>query len=284
MGNILVFVAAIAWSTAGIFTRIISTDFPTTLFWRSLTGGFSVLLIYFLVSTPPERRRLLLLTKGELIIAVLITAGMLCFIASFFYTTVANVSFIYGVMPLSTLVLSVIILKEKADSTALVCCVLSMFGVIFIMWGVKDLNDKLGLLLAFGMTFFMASITIATKYYPSAEVAKSTYLSAFLCALIVYPFSSPVEMFSHDYFWLSIYGITNVGLGFGVYLLGVSRTTATSAALIGLTEIPLAPLLAWVLFSEKIDTHTLIGGSVIMLATLLYLTRSAQYKDCRSRS
>ena len=61
MGNILVFLAAIAWSTAGLFTRIISTDFPTTLFWRSVTGGLSVLLIYYLVCSPAKRHRIFLL-------------------------------------------------------------------------------------------------------------------------------------------------------------------------------------------------------------------------------
>lgn len=271
MGNILVFLAAISWSTAGLFTRIVSTDFPTTLFWRSLLGGLCVLFIYCLISSPLKRRRVLLFSKGELVIGILVTAGMLCFIASFFYTSVANVSFIYGLMPLSTLLLSVIILKEKASAVALGCCLLSMLGVAFIMWGIKDVDDKLGLLLAFGMTFFMASLTIATKYYPSAEVAKSTYLSAFLCALIVYPFSSHVEAFSSDFFWLTAYGVTNVGLGFGVYLLGVSRTAAISAALIGLAEIPLGPIWTWIFFAEEVGLRTIAGGAIIMTATISYL-------------
>ncbi|MDB4837856.1 DMT family transporter [Marinomonas sp.] len=271
MGNFLVLLAAIAWSTAGLFTRVVSTDFPTTLFWRSLFGGLCVLLIYYVISSPGKRRRVLLFSRGELVIAIAVTAGMLCFISSFFYTSVANVSFIYGLMPLSTLVLSILILKETTNKTSLLCCTVSMLGVAFIMWGVKDASDKLGLLLAFGMTFFMALLTIATKYYPSAEVAKSTYLSAFICTLIIWPFSSQSDISVHDYYWLIAYGLTNVGLGFGVYLLGVSRTTAISAALIGLTEIPLAPILAWLLFSEVVSLRTLSGGAIIMLATVIYL-------------
>lgn len=282
MGNILVFVAAISWSTAGLFTRIVSTDFPTTLFWRSLLGGLCVLIIYCLVSSPVNRCRMFLFSKGEFIIGMLITAGMLCFIASFFYTTVANVSFIYGLMPLLTLFLAVVVLKEKSNALALSMCLLSTIGVAFIMWGIKNVDDQLGLLLALGMTFFMASLTVATKFYPSAEVAKSTYLSAFLCAIVVYPFSSPIDAFSNDYYWLTAYGVTNVGLGFGVYLLGVSRTTAISAALIGLIEIPLGPVWTWVLFDEYVSIRTIVGGTIIMVATIVYLTFAQPGKQAAS--
>ncbi|MEZ8042292.1 MULTISPECIES: DMT family transporter [Vibrio] len=278
MGNVMVFFAALAWSTAGLFTRIISTDFPTTLFWRSLFGGICVLFIYYFISTPIKRRRMLIFTKGELIIGIIVTAGMICFIASFFYTTVANVSFVYGLMPLSTFVLSVIFLNEKINKTTLFCCIISMLGVVFIMWGTTDIDDKLGLLLAFGMTFFMALLTIIAKYYPTAEVAKSTYLSAFLCALIVYPFSSHINGFSSDYYWLVAYGVTNVGLGFGVYLIGVSRTTAMSAALIGLAEIPLGPFLVWAFYAEEVGLRTIIGGTIIMMAAIMYLVSNRTVK------
>jgi len=284
MGNLMVLLAAISWSTAGLFTRIVSTDFPTTLFWRSFMGGLSVLLIYYLISSPSKRRRMLLFSKGELIIGILVTAGMLCFIASFFYTSVANVSFIYGLMPLLTLVLSVIILKDRANTISLFCCLLSMFGVALIMWGIKNIDDQLGLLLAFGMTFFMSSLTIATKYYPSADVAKSTYLSAFLCTLIIYPFSNNVGAFPNDYFWLTAYGVTNVGLGFGMYLMGTSRTTAISAALIGLAEIPLGPILTWIFFSEEVGLRTITGGSIIIISTIIFLVYNQLDKRSLTKS
>ena len=49
LGALFVLVAAIAWSTAGLFTRVVATDVPTTLLWRSIFGGFSVLVISFAV-------------------------------------------------------------------------------------------------------------------------------------------------------------------------------------------------------------------------------------------
>ncbi len=42
-GVVLIVLAALSWSTAGLFPRLVSTDVFTTLFWRSLLGGITVL-------------------------------------------------------------------------------------------------------------------------------------------------------------------------------------------------------------------------------------------------
>ena len=46
IGMVLVAIAALSWSTAGLFTRVITTDIPTTLFWRSVFGGLAVMHIH----------------------------------------------------------------------------------------------------------------------------------------------------------------------------------------------------------------------------------------------
>ncbi len=274
LGIFLVFLAAMAWSTAGLFTRVVTTDAPTTLFWRSLTGGLCILAIY-IFSRRTQRaatsRRAFRFSRGECVIALLSTLGMLCFISSFFYTTIANVSFVYGTMPLVTFALAFFILREKASLLSFTACALCAAGVAIILWGAQEFDDRVGILLACGMTFFMASLTIAAKYFPDADVIKTTYLSAFLGALLTAPFSSFGATPALDYFWLALYGFTNVGCGFGIYLMGVQRVTAVTAALVGLTEIPFAPVWAWLLFREEPGVNAVIGGAIILLATTAYL-------------
>jgi len=80
-----VLVAALAWSTAGLFTRIVATDIPTTLFWRSAFGGVCVLLIYVGIKRSRNFRHLTRFKFGELIIALLSASGMICFISDFFH-------------------------------------------------------------------------------------------------------------------------------------------------------------------------------------------------------
>ena len=284
-GILLVLLAALAWSTAGLFTRVVTTDIPTTLFWRSLLGGFCVLAIYLYIQHSQAEtkqnhsrqnhiatlREAFHFSRGEVVIGVLSTCGMIFFISSFFYTTIANVSFVYGAMPLVTFILALIFLKTKVDLISILSCVLCVVGAAIIVGGAQNFTDKFGIFLAFSMTFFMASLTIAAKYFPSANAVKATYFSAFLGAAVTFPFSTFVGTLPLDYFYLFLYGFFNVGLGFGVYLLGVQKVTAIAAALIGLIEIPLAPVWAWLLFREDPGANAIIGGVIILLATIVYI-------------
>ena len=280
-GPILIFIASLSWSTAGLFTRVVTTDIPTTLFWRSLMGGLCVFVI-----TMATRRRgnpvaTFRFNRGEVTIATLSTAGMVCFISSFFYTSIANVSFVYGTMPLATYALSLLVFRETPHLVPTVCCLIAANGVAVMSFGNTALTDHLGVALALGMTFFMAALTVATKFFPNADTLKATYLSAFLGALIMIPFTSFQTVTSTDYAWLSLYGLVNVGLGFGVYLLGVGRVTALAAALIGLAEIPLAPIWAWLFFGETVNSMIVFGGLMILTATIAYLVR---FEDRRRKS
>ena len=100
----LVFIAALSWSTAGLSTRVVSTDIPTTLFWRSFTGGLCVLAVYIILDRTADLRKLFKIGIGEAVMAVVNAIATICFIASFFHTTIANVVFVSGTMPLITFV------------------------------------------------------------------------------------------------------------------------------------------------------------------------------------
>ena len=278
-GVLFVLVAAISWSTAGLFTRVVSTDIPTTLFWRSLFGGFCVLAIAMAMQKSAKIRPAFHFTLGETVIAGLSAAGMICFISAFFHTNIANVAFVYGTMPLVTFVLCIVILGTRPDIVSLGCCVLSATGVVVMTSGNSLPSDFLGIGLAFGMTLFMASLTVAAKFFPDADSAKATYLSAFLGALFTAPFTTFGNTIFADYFWLILYGFLNVGVGFGVYLIGVKRVSALVAALVGLIEIPLAPVWAWLLFEEQVNLSVLLGGLVILTAAVIYIVHSSKQKN-----
>lgn len=271
-GPLLVLIAAVAWSTAGLFTRVVSTDIPTTLFWRSLSGGLCVYAVYCLWERGQSLADSLHFSLGEAVTAVLSTCGMICFIAAFFYTKIANVSFVYGAMPLITCVLAYFVTGTAITRLGLGASLLSAVGVFFMIWGASDLSDYAGLFLAFGMTLFMAALTVSAKYFPGCNMIKTNYLSAFLGALAMLPFATFYEVIPQDYLWLSLYGIVNVGLGFGLYLIGVSRTAALTAALISLSEVPLAPIWAWLLFDEHVSAETVFGGALIVAAAAAYIT------------
>lgn len=278
-GYTLVIIAALSWSTAGLFTRVVSTDIATTLLWRSVFGGLAVMLIHYGLSRDKGLKDLFRFSTGEVIIAGVSAIAMTCFISAFFFTSIANVAFVYGAVPLVTMVLAWLLLHETPTSVGIIAAVGSAVGIGVLAWGGQSFSDFVGLGLALLMTIFMAAITVLAKYYPSANSSKCAYLSAYLAVFVVAPFSTGFAVSTLDFTWLALYGLVNVGLGFGVYLAGVSRIPALAAALLGLLEIPLAPVWAFMLFDEDLGLKTLFGGALVVIASLIYILGTARRRN-----
>lgn len=283
IGVVFVLVAAISWSTAGLFTRVVTTDIPSTLFWRVIFGGACVLFIFLAVRRPKHLNEIWHFRLGEAVVALFSALGMMCFISAFFHTSIANVSFIYGAMPLVTMLMAWLILRDAITPTAIITTLFSCLGAAILVWGGQNFNDLLGIALAFLMTLFMAGMTVSAKFFPEVDAVKVAYLSAFMAAAFMLPFATLFPVSLQDMAWLGLYGIANIGLGFGVYLLGVARIPALAAALIGLSEIPFAPVWAYLLFDEQPTAAILIGGSLILAASIIYIVSAGKKSSRVSR-
>jgi drug/metabolite transporter (DMT)-like permease len=276
LGVALVAGAALSWSTAGLFPRLVSTDVFTTLFWRSLLGA-TVLLAQALLNKRHDLSSLWRLTQPEMWMALASTGAMVCFIAAFFYAPVADVVFIYSAFPILTLLLSALLLRTAVHRIDVLCTVAVVGGMGLIVWGRSSLHSLLGAGLSLLATLLFALITIGIKRHPQAEMVKVTYVGTFIAALAMAPFSNFGNTSTHDLVWLWLYGLLNVGAGFGLYLLGVRRLKAVLASLVCMIEIPLAPLWVYVFFGEVVSQQSLAGGAVIVLAVLVNVLGSGRH-------
>jgi drug/metabolite transporter (DMT)-like permease len=278
-GALLIVLAALSWSTAGLFPRLVSTDMPTTLLWRSALGGLTVLVMYAVLQREAGVASLWRLTRAEIIMSFLGAAAMISFVAAFYFAPVADVVFIYGAFPVVTLLLSALLLKQPVRAWDMACSVVVALGVAIILGGQPSLKNVFGTLLSFCATVLFAVMTVGIKRYPQAQMVKVTYAGAALSALIMVPFSDFQHTSAHDMAWLWLYGFLNIGVGFGLYLLGVRKIKAVLASLICMLEIALAPLWAYVVFGDSVRSASLMGGTVIVLAVAANLLLSGNQGD-----
>lgn len=271
MGCGLLSLAALSWSTAGLFPRLVSTDVFTTLFWRSLLGGISVLMIHLAILKRPDSRPFWQTNGSEKIMACCSAMAMIFFIAAFYYASVAEVVFVYSAFPILTVVISAVLLGTSVRRIDVVSTCLVITGVVIILRGQASLQGGLGTQLSLGATVLFALLTIGIKRYPDADMVRVTYIGAFMSAAAMWPFSNFTDTTISNTAWLWLYGFLNIGVGFGLFLLGVRHINATLAALICMIEIPLAPLWAYMLFDETVAVQTLVGGAVIVSAVLVNL-------------
>jgi hypothetical protein len=102
-GIALVVAAAVAWSTAPFFTRLLSFDSWSILFWRGLFGAAMIAAILVLLAGLERPARIHADGQKRLLVASLSAVGMVCFIPCLQLTSVSNVAIILATGPSSPL-------------------------------------------------------------------------------------------------------------------------------------------------------------------------------------
>ena len=92
VGIALVTAAAVAWSTAPIFTRLLPFDSWTILFWRGLFGGSFIVALLLTTQGRTVFRDIARMGVSGWLVAALSTLGMVAFIPALQLTSVANVA------------------------------------------------------------------------------------------------------------------------------------------------------------------------------------------------
>ena len=90
-GALLVVAAAVAWSTAPFFTRLLHQDSWTILFWRGVFASIFITSVLALTEGRKGLRNLVAMRPHGWLVAGLSALGMMTFIPSLQLTSVARI-------------------------------------------------------------------------------------------------------------------------------------------------------------------------------------------------
>lgn len=268
LGTLLLIASAAAYSTAGFFTRLIEVDAWTLLFWRGLFGG-SFLAAVVVVQ---QRGRLwpsirAMGWEGALV-AVCSAVATVCFLNAMRLTAVADVMVIDAAIPFITAGLAWAILGER-ESWWTLGATLAAFAGMAVMAGPAIAHGQIaGDALAFAMATLMALVIVLIRRKQGVNMVPAVCGSALLCALIVAPFASPLQVDAADMGLLALFGVSQFGLGLLLLAFGTPLVSATRGALLGVLQTPLGTLWVWLAFAEQPGIATLIGGAIVLAAVV----------------
>ena len=167
LGRVLVALSAVAWSTAGIFTKGVEADVWTVLLWRGLLAGgvMSAWLVWRRGQSGLADSRHLGWAGWSA--ATVSSAATICFIAAFKNTAVANVAIIYATAPFAAAAIAWVWMRETPGLATLAAAGLCLAGVTVMVGGSAGSPDLIGDLLALGMTALMALMMVIMRRHPS---------------------------------------------------------------------------------------------------------------------
>ena len=265
LGAFLVVVSAITFSTAGLFTKGVEAGSWEVIFWRGFfAAAFTTL---WTMNRGTLRQNFLAMGYSGLAIAVVGALGTAAFISSFKFTSIANVSLIYAVSPLIAALLAWFVIGEKVSSRTMAGCVGAILGVAIIVWGSLGQISLTGDLLALWMTIVMALIMVIYRKYPATPGAGPAVLSSLLLLPFAAMFGSPFDVEPTEIYVLSAFGLL-FAIASVTLAEGSKRVPSGQTALLSSLETPLAPVFAFMLFTEIPNTATFLGGSVVLFAVL----------------
>jgi drug/metabolite transporter (DMT)-like permease len=269
-GIALVIAAAIAWSTAPFFTRLLALlDSWTILFWRGLSGAAVITVILLLTQGRAGLRDFTGMGKSGWLVASLSTLGMISFIPALQLTSVSNVAIIIATGPFVAAALAWIWLREVPGLRTILASLVALCGAVIIVGNTSGSGDVLGIALACFMTLVIAAMTVAVRRHRDTPMVAAAALSNLLGSIVSIPFAHGIAaVTATDLVTLAMFGALQVGLGLSLFMLGSRLLPSGQATLIGTLETPLMPFWVWLAFQETPTARALIGGALVMGAVV----------------
>lgn len=265
----LMVLAPVLWSTAGVVTRHIEHAPPfETVFWRSLFAFLFVGAVLAIVRKPPHLSRPLLISGAMW--GLMFTAFMI----ALSLTTTANALVVMSVGPFATTLLARTFLK--ADPVPLGTWIAAGAAALGIAWmfasdmAAHSARDLTGMLIALSIPLASA-VNVVTLRAASTELdlRPAVMLGGAISCLVALPLALPFQASGKDIALLAFLGVFQLALPCLLLVLVSRVLLAPEIALIGLLEVVLGPLWAWLGAGEVPARATVSGGAIVLAALVL---------------
>jgi drug/metabolite transporter (DMT)-like permease len=276
-GILLIAISAASFGTLAIFGRFLYADGMDTftlLFLRFIFAAMVLTLILILRREPLPRGRVLaqLIGMG----AIGYAGQSFLYLSAIKFASAGLVALLLYLYPMFVFVLSVIFLREKVTWAKAAALTLALTGAALTV------NPQGGQLL--GIVYaVMAAMVYSVYIIIGAGMMKQ--VSAIQSSLVIFASATAVygtlTAVNGAHFpasssgWWSMAGIVIMATVIPVttFLAGLERIGPTNASLLSTLEPVVTVLLAAWLFAERLETITLVGGGLILVAVVV-LTRS----------
>jgi drug/metabolite transporter (DMT)-like permease len=178
-------------------------------------------------------------------------------------------------MPIWTALLAASLLSERMTPWKIAAIALGLFGVIVIVRpATGEINP--GQLIALGAAMGFGVSMVLVKSLTRTESALSTLfwmlvvqsVAGFIPTLFVWTWPS-----AYVWAWVGVIGVCGT---FSHYCLASAMRYADATIVVPMDflRVPLTATAGWLLYSERLDTWTVVGAALILFGNLLNLKRA----------
>ena len=258
--------APVLWSSAGVVTRHIQRAEPfEQVFWRSLFA-FAFVFSYLLYRKANPWASVRAAGLPGLVSGLMWAIMFTAFLFALSLTTTANTLVVMSVSPLLTALFASLFLKDPVPLRTWLAAGAAAVGIAW-MFGSSLEQHFLGMAVAFVIPVAAAiNVVVLRASAAKLDLIPAVMLGGALSCLLALPFALPFDATPRDIALLAFLGVTQLGLPCMLLVLASRALLAPEIALLGLLEVVLGPLWAWLGAGEEPARATLAGGAVVLMA------------------
>ena len=267
-GRLLILLAAVLWSLAGVFIK--SLDLPPMVitFYRSL---FAALFFFFFCKKSAWEG----LCIPLLVSVASYTAAISFFVWANKLTTAANAIVLQYTAPIFVYLFLRLLFGESITRANLLTLFSGIVGVVIIFATSNAEQDLQGVTVAVFSGFLFSIYMVNLRFLKGFNPLVLTFVNNLICSLALIPLVASQLILSLDQFLvLAVMGVVQLGIPYFLFSKGLESISLQEASLIVLIEPVLNPV--WVAFGvgEVPSVSTLIGGGIIILSLGIRYARS----------
>ena len=261
--------APVLWSTAGVVTRHVERASPfEQVFWRSLFAFTFVFVFLLLKRTNPWKAVQVAGWPGivsGLMWAVMFTA----FLFALAMTSIANALVVMSISPLLTALFARAFLSDPVPVRTWIAACAAVVGIAWMFSSSLE-TQFLGMAVA-ALIPLAAAINVVVLRASGArlDLIPAVMLGGALSCALAYFFTPAFSATARDLVLLGFLGFFQLGLPCMLLVVAARTLPAPEIALLGLLEVVLGPLWAWLAIGETPAAATLAGGCVVLGALIL---------------
>ena len=268
-------------SFAGLIIRGMDTAGPLQIsLYRGLALSFTILLILTLRYQTNTLRKITGVGGSGILAGILLASAGICFIQAITSTTVAATLFILASIPFISAFLARILLNERVSRQTLITMIIAGFGVSLMMVSGLRSNSFYGTSMALITAFCFSGYAIMLRKNKDIEMLPSVLISGLVICLVCLSILGQDIAIS----WLDLLKCILLGsiISFipnSFFVYASKYLIAAELTLFMLLEFALGPFWVWLFIDEVPAFWTLIGGSSVIMAVIIYVWSEMQSKQ-----
>jgi len=248
--------------------------------WRATQAGsifFIIGLCPFILSRSGVKPKIL--RKSFVALVFVQMANVFCFAYGIYLAPVAIVLIAVATVPVFSIILGAVVLKEAVDMRTWAIVVIVFLGVTLSVIGdinsydIFNLSSILGGLCGLVVAFSLACNFVIIRKDKEVAFPLALGTGGILCGLLAFYFwPSASDINLKGMFYISITGLLILPLSFILLSRASRMTPASNVSIIMLLETILGPLWVWTFTTESPQFLTIIGGIIVILALIYFFS------------